>query len=141
MHGLETIKNLSKEASEQVVEQPDPPSTADTLAAIMEVAVEYSRIVDLNKVYKALEDSHPSIREEIQKQLIEVLQSTARVYGGNADVWGGSVDTANQLVRFQRALAAMGRMIDERIDQVVEANNLQPIEDPVELPSAPHQIH
>ena len=72
MHGLETIKNLSKEASEQVVEQPDPPSTADTLAAIMEVAVEYSRIVDLNKVYKALEDSHPSIREEIQKQLIEV---------------------------------------------------------------------
>ena len=139
MHGLETLKRLSKEASRQVVEQPGPPSTADTLAAIMEVAVEYNRVVDLDKVYKALEDSHPSIREEIQKQLIEALQSTVRVYGGNADVWGGSVDTANQLVRFQRALAAMGRMIDQRIDQVVEENNLQPIEDPAELP--PHQIH
>ena len=118
MHGLETIKRLSKEASKQVVEQPGPSSAADILASIMEVAVEYNRVVDLDKVYKALEASHPSIREEIQKHLIEALQSTVRVYGGNADVWGGSVDTANQLVRFQRALAAMGRMTIVKTQEV-----------------------
>lgn len=116
-------------------------TTADTLADIMEVAVEFNRIVDLDKVYKALENSRPGIREAIQKQLIEALQSTVRVYGGNADVWGGGIDTANQLVRFQRALVAMIRMIEERIDQVVEANDLQPIDDPVAPSSAPQRIH